>query len=118
MRCPLIVALCAIAGCTSRPARPPSVPPPRAEFLVATPDSTFWVTSDSAVHVRGVPIMLARYGGHFFELYTADDDHSYDEALLVGESLYSRDITTGDSAVVFADTTVSRIAAAYARTHP
>jgi hypothetical protein len=70
------------------------------------------------MRVRGVPITLARYGGHFYELYTADDDHSYEQALLVGERLYRRDLTTGDSAIVFMDTTVNRIAMAYARAHP
>jgi hypothetical protein len=117
MRRLLSAALCtAAAACSKGPGD--TARPPRAEFLVASPDSTFWVTSDTAVHVRGVPIMLARYGGHFYELYTADDDRSYDEALLVGERLYSRDIASGDSTVVFADTTIARIADEYARAHP
>jgi hypothetical protein len=119
MRRPFLAALCATAvACSTRPAAPPRQSPPRAEFLVSSPDSTFWVTSDTAIRVRGVPITLARYGGHFYELYTADDDHSYDQALLVGERLYRRDLASGDSAIVFADTTVDRIAQAYARAHP
>jgi hypothetical protein len=119
-RRPFTIALCALGvACSSRPpARPASPPPPRAEFLVSTPDSTFWIGSDTSMHVRGVPITLARYGGHFYELYTADDDHSYESALLVGERLYRRDLATGDSVVVFTDTTVNRSAAAYARAHP
>ena len=56
------------------------------------------------MRVRGVPLVLARYDGRFYELYTADDDFSYDDALLVGERLYRRDLLTGDSALVFADT--------------
>lgn len=68
--------------------------------------------------MRGVPILLARYGGRFYELYNVDEDHSYDEALLVGERLYRRDLATGDSIVVFADTVVDRIAGTYARFHP
>jgi hypothetical protein len=116
MRSRLLVGLCAAAAACSR--TPAGAPPP-AEFLLASEDSTFWVaTAGSEVHVRGVPITLARYGGRFYELYTADDDFSYDNALLVGERLYRRDLVTGDSAAVFTDTAVVRIAADYARNHP
>ncbi len=94
-------------------------PPPHAEFLLHTPDSVFWVsTGGGKVHVRGEPLTLARYDGHFYEVYSVDDDFSYDDALLLGDRLYRRDLTTGDSSVVFADTVVSRIALAYARAHP
>jgi len=119
-RVPPTILLCAITlACSTRPpAKPSSPPPPPAEFLVSTTDSTFWIKSDTSIHVRGVPITLARYGGHFYELYTADDDHSYEQALLVGERLYRRDLSTGDSVLVFTDTTVNRIASAYARAHP
>jgi hypothetical protein len=117
MRRLLAAALGAAAvACSKGPTAMPR--PPRAEFLIANADSTFWVGSDTAVRVRGVPILLAHYDGRFYELYTADDDHSYPQALLLGERLYRRDIATGDSAVVFADTTVGRIAASYARSHP
>ncbi|HWH50040.1 MAG TPA: hypothetical protein VN651_00735, partial [Gemmatimonadaceae bacterium] len=92
---------------------------PRAEFLVSTADSTFWVsTTGGEVHLRGAPLLLASYGGHFYELYTADDDYSYQDALLVGERLYRRDIVTDDSLAVLADTTVPRLAVAYAKAHP
>jgi hypothetical protein len=94
-------------------------PPPRAEFLMVGNDSTFWVsTLDGGTRVRGEPLVLARYGGRWYEVYSADDDRSYDDAMLVGTRLYRRDIQTGDSAIVFADTTVPRIADAYARSHP
>jgi hypothetical protein len=97
----------------------PSAEPPRAEFLLASEDSTFWVESSrEGVHVRGVPILLARYDGRFYELYTAEQDFSYNDALLLGERLYRRDIMSGDSLPLFADTTVARVAAAYARAHP
>ena len=97
----------------------PLAPPPRAEFLLSSADSTFWVaTTSGTTRVRGAPLVLARYDGRFFEVYGADDDRSYDDALLVGERLYRRDLITGDSALVFADTTVPRIAGEYARAHP
>jgi hypothetical protein len=111
--CLTIVAACAGSGTARRNS------PPRAEFLVNSADSTFWVsTTGGETQVRGAPLVLARYDGRYYELYTADDDRSYDDALLLGERLYRRDLLTGDSAIVFADTTVPGIADAYARTHP
>jgi hypothetical protein len=108
----------AAAGC-SRSTGDAGGRPPRAEFLVSSADSTFWVsTAGGAVNVRGAPLMLASYGGHFYELYTADDDYSYQDALLVGERLYRRDISNDDSLAVLADTTVPRLALAYAKAHP
>jgi hypothetical protein len=108
--------LLALAGCQSRPSVPS---PPRAEFLVSAGDSTYWVAAGPAgLRVRGSPILLARYGARFYEIYVADDDYSYPDALMVGERMYTRDIRSGDSTVVFADTIVARIALAYARAHP
>lgn len=118
MRRLLAAAACAaLAACKT--STPPRDVPPRTEFLLSSADSTFWVaTNDGQVHVRGAPLNLARFGGHFYELYTADDDFSYADALLLGQRLYRRDITTGDSTVLFADTAVARIASNYARAHP
>jgi hypothetical protein len=70
------------------------------------------------MRVRGAPLTLARVEGHFYELFTSDDDFSYDDALLLGQRLYRRDLATGDSSAVFADTIVARIAIAYAKAHP
>ena len=105
-----------LAGCT---AHGPAVTPPRAEFLLVSGDSTYWVTSGAdGLTVRGSPIMLAEYGGRFHELFAADDDHSYYDALLVGQLVFSRDLITGDSTAVFTDTLVNRIAQAYEASHP
>lgn len=94
-------------------------PPPRAEFLLSSADSTFWVaTTSGQLRVRGVPLVLARYDNRFYEVYGTDDDRSYNDALLLGERIYRRDLITGDSVLVFADTTVPRIAEEYARAHP
>ena len=73
---------------------------------------------DGRPEIRGEPLVLARFGGRWYEVYSADDDRSYDDALLVGQLLYRRDLLTGDSTLVFADTAVPRMAAAYARAHP
>src|SRR5438128_350522 len=119
MRRPLLALACAVVAASAAACSRPSGEPPRAEFLLASEDSTFWVQSSSGgLHVRGAPIMLARYGGRFYELYTAERDLSYNDALLVGERLYRRDIVSGDSTLLFADTTVARLASAYGKAHP
>jgi len=104
-------------GACSRPSTP--APPPSAEFLLSGPDSTFWVSTRAGqISLRGAPLTVARVDDRFYEIYTADDDRSYAEALLVGERVYRRDLVSGDSVVVFSDSTVSHIANIYARTHP
>jgi len=109
------VFLLMLAGCaTPRPAAPP-----RVDFLLVSGDSTYWVTgTPDGLRVRGSPLLLARYGGRFHEVYVADDDHSYEDALLVGQLVYSRDLITNDSTLVYTDTLVDRIAKAYAAAHP
>lgn len=93
--------------------------PPASEFLVAAGDSTFWIrTGKEGVTVRGAPIALARFDGRLYELYVTDDDRSYYDAVMIGQRLYRRDLITGDSSAVVEDTTVARLAAAYARAHP
>lgn len=62
--------------------------------------------------------MLARLDGRFRELYVVDDDRSFEDALFVGQTLYQRDIDSGDSTEVFRDTLVAALADAYARSHP
>src|SRR5262249_21750207 len=100
----------AVAAC-ARPSDPGSQPPPAAEFLVSGTDSTFWVaTTNGGTRVRGAPLVLANYDGKFYELYSADDDYSFPDASLVGERLYRRDLISGDSSLVFADTVVPRVA--------
>ena len=93
--------------------------PPAADFVLAAGDSAFWVTSDAeGVRTRGAPLELARYGGRFFELYVVDDDLSFQDADLTGQSLYRRDLRTGDSVIVFTDSIVPALAREYARLHP
>ncbi len=120
MRRLVLVALPALAiACRSNRSATSATPAPVAEFLVSTEDSTFWVTSGSSgTHARGVPMQLARFDGRFYEVYSMDDDRSYEDALLVGQRLYRRDLESGDSVMVFADTTVPRVARAYAQANP
>jgi hypothetical protein len=110
-------AVLAALGCSA--SRRAAEAPPKGEFLLSAADSTFWVsTTTGHLRVRGVPLLLTRYNGRYYELYTADDDRSYDDALLVGARLYSRDLLSGDSTMVFADSIVPRVAEAYAHAHP
>jgi hypothetical protein len=57
-------------------------------------------------------------GGRFYELYVADDDRSYEDAVLVGQKVYRRDLVTGDSLLLFQDTVVTQLAKTYGRLHP
>jgi acyl-CoA hydrolase len=92
---------------------------PRAEFIVEAGDSSFWVRSGpEGVRVRGAPIRIGRLDGNFIELYLADDDHSYADAIITGQRLYRRDLRTGDSTAVFRDTTIDAVATVYANQHP
>jgi hypothetical protein len=63
-------------------------------------------------------MMLARIDGRFKELYVADEDHSYRDAVFLGQRMYARDLVRGDSMQIFADTLVPRLATEYAKAHP
>jgi hypothetical protein len=124
-RCPLrpLVALTlllslAVAGCRDAASSVP-VPPPIADFVLSAGDSAFWVTSaGGSLNVRGAPLELARVNGRFYEIYVADDDRSYEDAVLVGQRIYRRDLISGDSLLVYEDTIVPHLAQLYARLHP
>ncbi len=107
----------AIAGACGGKAKPAGLP--HADLIVATADSSYWVTSTPhGLRVRGAPMLLARVDGRFHEIYVADDDHSYYDAVLVGQRLWARDLVRGDSVELFADSTVPHFAALYGKTHP
>ena len=92
---------------------------PHADLIVATADSSYWVTSGPQwLRVRGVPMLVARVDGRFREIYVADDDRSYFDAVMVGQRLWSRDLVRGDSVELFADTLVPRFANRYTKAHP
>jgi hypothetical protein len=97
----------------------PTTPPPSAEFLVSAGDSTYWVRTDTTgVRVRGSPILLARYGGQFYEVYVTDDDRSFTDAMFVGQRIFRRDLVSGDSTLVFEDSIVPGLARSYAAANP
>src|SRR5687767_6906927 len=95
------------------------VAPPRAEFLIAAGDSSFWVRSlNGRLKIRGAPLQLARLNGRFHEIYVADDDRSHYDALIVGQRVLRRDLLTGDSVAIFEDTTAASIERWYRGEHP
>jgi hypothetical protein len=109
---PLLVF--ALAAC-----RTERVAPPQAEFLIAAGDSSFWVRSQNGrLKIRGAPLQLARLRGRFHEIYVADDDRSHYDALIVGQRVFRRDLSTGDSVAIFEDTTAASIERWYHDAHP
>ncbi|MDB4881544.1 MAG: hypothetical protein JWL95_310 [Gemmatimonadetes bacterium] len=115
-----VAAFVALAAAGCRDAVPGvPVPPPPADFVLSAGDSAFWVTSGAAgLRVRGAPLELARVNGRFYEIYVADDDRSFEDAELVGQRIYRRDLITGDSLLIYEDTIVPHVARLYARLHP
>jgi hypothetical protein len=97
----------------------PPPPPPVAEFLVSAGDQTYWVRSDhSGLRIRGSPLILARTGGRYYEIYIGEIDRSFPRALFSGERVFRRDLASGDSAVIYDDTAIVELAADYRRRHP
>ncbi len=108
--------LLALGACETVPPPPPA---PAAEFIVAAADSVFWIRSDAdGIRVRGAPMVLAEVGGRIAELYVADDDQSFYDAVYVGQRLFKRDLITGDSMSLFADTLMRLLARGYASANP
>ena len=103
-----------LGGCTL-----PLPPPPNAEFLVSAGDQTYWVRSDnSGLRIRGSPLILARTGGRYYEIFVSEIDRSFPKALFSGERMFRRELATGDSAVIYDDTTIVRLSDAYHHQHP
>ena len=114
----VLAASLAAAGIACR-RQPRDAELPSAEFLITAGDSTFWVSATSGrFRVRRAPLTVANVGGRFYELYVADDDRSYFDALMIGQRIFRRDLVSGDSLQVFEDRRVSDIARAYASAHP
>ena len=114
MRYTTAIALLLTGAC----ALPPP-PAPEAEFLVSAGDQTYWVRSDhTGLRIRGSPLILARTGGRYYEVYVAELDRSFPRALFSGERVFRRELSSGDSAVIFEDTAIVKMAADYRRKHP
>ena len=111
----LVLGLCFAAACS----RTTKSRVPAADLVATTPDSSFWITSDSrGLRMRGAPMLLARVDGRFQELYVTDDDRSYYDAVFVGQRLFMRDLLRGDSVEVLVDTLIPRLERTYHASHP
>src|SRR6185503_1377292 len=110
----LFLTLSLAGGCTL-----PPPPPPIAEFLVSAGDQTYWVRSDdSGVRIRGSPLILARTGGRYYEIFVSEIDRSFPRALFSGERVFRRALATGDSTLIFDDTTIVKLSTEYHQQHP
>ena len=114
MRYTAAVTLVLAGACTLPPPTPPT-----AEFLVSAGDQTYWVRSDnSGLRIRGSPLILARTGGRYYEVYVVEIDRSFPKALFSGERVFRRELASGDSTMIYDDTTIVRMAADYRQRHP
>lgn len=106
-------------GCDRERPRAKAPAPPAVELLVEAGDSTYWIASGAkGIRLRGSPVLLARDGGRYFELYVSDDDRSYFDAVFVGQRLWRRDLVGGDSTLLFEDTLVAGAERRWAARHP
>jgi len=113
------VALCAASLLGSCTPTPRAVARPDAEFLLVSDDSTAWVrTAADTVVVHRAPMIIVALDGRLVELYVAEEAIDYADATFLATRVFRRDLVTGDSTLVFADSTVLREALAYLRTHP
>jgi hypothetical protein len=112
-----LLSLMLLAAACERVEAPPPAPP--ADLLVAAGDSVFWIRSEAdGIRVRGAPMSLALVGGRLAELYVTDDDHSFYDAVYIGQRLFKRDLISGDSLQLFADTLMRLLARSYAAANP
>lgn len=113
---PVVVAAAALLGACRGGG---GAPAPDAEFVVAAGDTSVWVrASASGVELQRAPIMLARLDGRLHQLYVTEDDFSFYDAVLVSQAVWRRDLVTGDSLLVFADTVAAAAARRWVAAHP
>ena len=105
-----------LGGCRPSVAR---VPQPVAEFLVISDDSTAWVRSSrDTIEVLRAPMLVATLGDRLVEIYVAEDPIDFEDASFLVSRVFRRDLVTGDSTLVFTDSTVLREARAWMAAHP
>jgi len=116
-RAALFAIMTAAAACSSRGAA--GRVPPSAEFLFAAGDSTYWVRSSSdGMRVRSAPILLTQVDGKFYEVFIAEDGADYDEASFSTSQLWSRELASKDSSLLFSDSTVMKEASLWKKANP
>src|SRR6476659_9485652 len=106
--------LIALAGC-----RLPDPTPPAAEFLVADGSSTYWVTSNrSGIHARVSPLILARAGDHYYDVFVGESTRSYQDAIFSAEPIWRRDLVTGDTTLLGQDPKITAWESVYLSRNP
>jgi hypothetical protein len=118
-----LATLGALAGAVASLACAPSAGErgsvPAASLLVSAGDSTFWIESDSGgLRVRRSAILLTELDGRLHELYLADDDRSFYDAVILGQNIFRRDLAAGDSVLLATDSVLAGLAREYAARHP
>src|SRR2546423_5129185 len=109
MRFPTIAILALTGACTL-----PPPPPPAAEFLVSAGDQTYWVRSDnSGLRIRGSPLILARTGGRYYEIFVGEIDRPFPRAPLNRERNFRREAATDDPTAFYDASATVRVAEDY-----
>ncbi len=112
----LIACLLSLLSCAPSPR---SSARPDAEFLLVSDDSTAWVRSSAdTVVVQRAPLLLTTLGERLVEVYVAEEAMNFDDGSFLVSRVYRRDLASGDSTLVFADSTVVLDAIRYLRSHP
>ena len=116
----LVICAAAVAALTAACApRARDGARPEAEFLLVSDDSTAWVhTSADTVIVQRAPMLVATLAGRLIEIFVAEDAINFDDATFLVSRVFRRDLVSGDSTLVYADSTVLREAKAFVRAHP
>jgi len=112
----LVTCAALLAACAPAPRERAG---PQAEFLLVSDDSTAWVRSSAdTIIVQRAPMLLATLGGRLIEIYVADEPVNFSDITFLVSRVYRRDLVTGDSTLVYADSTVLRAVLDYVRSHP
>jgi hypothetical protein len=112
-------AACTIVLCCGCSPVPRASARPNAEFLLVSDDSTAWVHSSAdTVVVQRAPLLVATLDGRLIEIFVADEPINFENATFLVSRLFRRDLVSGDSTLVYADSTVLREVMAFVRAHP
>ncbi|MBY0488279.1 MAG: hypothetical protein K2R93_00445 [Gemmatimonadaceae bacterium] len=113
-----LAALALLAACKGESPNPATAMP-RAEFLFAAGDSTYWVHSSAdGLRVRSAPILLTQVDGKLFEVFLSDDGAEYVDASFASSQLWARALGGRDSVRLFGDSTVLRELRSWRTAHP
>lgn len=97
----------------------PAPSPPSAEFLVADASSTYWVKSGpKGINARTSPLILTAADNRFYEVYVGEVTRSYEDAIFTRQPIYSRDLVSGRSKLLYEDRRISAWERSYLMGNP